>query len=365
MLDPVSWQLKSGEIIRSAQGLLDDLDGDLRLIDQTLLPEKLEYLITSDIEIIYDAIKQLKVRGAPAIGCSAGLGLAAHCRKFSGDNVKDFLAEVKRAADYLAESRPTAVNLFWALKRCLNKLAECNANSVAEYKDVLTYEALAILEQDINLCKSIGEHGVSLLKPGMGVLTHCNAGALATGDYGTALSPVYCAKEQNIPVTVYSDETRPLLQGSRLTAWELNHAGVDVVTICDNMAAQVMKEGKIDIVIVGTDRVAANGDVANKIGTYGVAILAAWHKIPFYVATPYSTIDLELEHGGLIPIEQRDPQEIRCGFGKVTAPEDIGFYNPAFDVTPNELVTGFITDRGIITPPFKEKIAELVNNGGK
>ncbi len=364
MLDPVSWQLNNGDIIRVSPQLPANLDGSLRLIDQTLLPENLEYLVTNDLEVIYDAIKQLKVRGAPAIGCAAGLGLAAHCRTLSEDSSEQFIAEVKKASDFLAGSRPTAVNLFWALNRCVKVLEHASSSNVAELKDILTLEGLAILEQDIELCRSIGQHGATLLKPGMGILTHCNAGALATGDYGTALSPVYCAAEQGVPVTVYSDETRPLLQGSRLTAWELNHSGVDVVTICDNMAAQVMKEGKIDIVIVGTDRVAANGDVANKIGTYGVAILSAWHKIPFYVATPYSTIDLELEHGGLIPIEQRDPQEIRCGFGKVTAPENVRFYNPAFDVTPHELVTGFITDRGIITPPFKEKIAELVNCGG-
>jgi methylthioribose-1-phosphate isomerase len=364
MLDPVSWQLNNGDIIRVRPQSPANLDGSLRLIDQTLLPEKLEYLVTNDLEIIYDAIKQLKVRGAPAIGCAAGLGLAAHCRTLPEDNSEQFIDAVKKAAEFLAGSRPTAVNLFWALNRCVKVLENASSSDVAALKDILTLEGLAILEQDIKLCRLIGQHGATLLKPGMGILTHCNAGALATGDYGTALSPVYCAAEQGVPVTVYSDETRPLLQGSRLTAWELNHSGVDVVTICDNMAAQVMKEGKIDIVIVGTDRVAANGDVANKIGTYGVAILAAWHKIPFYVATPYSTIDLELEHGGLIPIEQRDPQEIRCGFGKVTAPENVRFYNPAFDVTPHELVTGFITDRGIITPPFKEKIAELVNCGG-
>jgi methylthioribose-1-phosphate isomerase len=365
MLDPVSWQLKNGKVIRACPSDNVILDGALRLIDQTLLPEKFEYLVTDELEVIYNAIKQLKVRGAPAIGCAAGLGLAAYCRTFPDSDVTTFIAKVKQAADFLAESRPTAVNLFWALNRCVKVLEESSEQSVVRLKDILTLEALAILEQDIELCKSIGQHGAVLLKPGMGMLTHCNAGALATSDYGTALSPVYCAAEQGTEVTVYADETRPLLQGSRLTAWELNHAGIDVVTICDNMAAQVMKEGKIDIVIVGTDRVAANGDVANKIGTYGVAILAAWHKIPFYVATPYSTIDLDLAHGELIPIEQRDPQEIRCGFGKVTAPEEVRFYNPAFDVTPNELVTGFITDRGIITPPFKEKIAELVNCGGK
>jgi methylthioribose-1-phosphate isomerase len=211
-------------------------------------------------------------------------------------------------------------------------------------------EALAILAEDISMCASIGEHGAALLKNGMGVLTHCNAGALATSDYGTALAPIYIAKEKGVEVTVYSDETRPLLQGSRLTAWELAGAGVKVVTICDNMAAQVMREGKIDLIIVRADRVAANGDAANKIGTYGVAILAKHHNIPFYVAIPYSTIDHSLPDGAGIPIEQREPDEVRRGFGKLTAPEDVEIYNPAFDVTPNDLITGFITENGIVSP---------------
>jgi len=210
------------------------------------------------------------------------------------------------------------------------------------------------------MCHAIGRHGAGLLTPGCGVLTHCNAGALATGDYGTALAPVYAALENGIRVRVYSDETRPLLQGSRLTAWELRQAGVEVTTICDNMAAQVMREGRVRLVIVGADRIAMNGDTANKIGTYGVAILAAYHKIPFYVAAPYSTIDPELEDGSGIPIEQRDPAEVSCGMGKRTAPEGVDIYNPAFDVTPNDLITGIITEKGILRPPFEPAVAALL-----
>ena len=252
----------------------------------------------------------------------------------------DYQSKVGDLADQLAASRPTAVNLFWALDRCRKIVAE------SESPEVLLREALTILEEDIQMCQSIGKHGASLIEEGMGILTHCNAGALATGDFGTALSPMYVAHEAGRAFTVYSDETRPLLQGSRLTAWELHQSGIDVVTICDNMAAQVMKEGKIDLILVGSDRIAANGDAANKIGTYGLAILAKHHGIPFYVAAPTSTIDTSLEDGSLIPIEQRDPAEVGAADG-------VRVYNPAFDVTPNELITGIITENGLHRPPFK------------
>ncbi len=357
MLDPVTWKTLDGKTLTSEDPGAQLLPGKLRLIDQTLLPEKLEYIETNDLETIFDCIKRLVVRGAPAIGCSAALGLASVAQNFSSVTPGEFVKQVKKAAARLAESRPTAVNLFWALNRCTAKLESSELNSVAEMKLLLVKEGLAILDEDIKMCQSIGKHGSELLKDGMGVLTHCNAGALATGDYGTALSPIYVAHENGVKIKVYSDETRPLLQGSRLTAWELQRAGVDVVTICDNMAAQVMKEGKIDIVIVGADRVAANGDAANKIGTYGVAVLARHHNIPFYVAIPYSTIDMELDHGDKIPIEQRAPEEVSCGFGKRTAPENVEIYSPAFDVTPHELITGIITEKGILSPPYKEKFA--------
>jgi len=245
------------------------------------------------------------------------------------------------------------------------KLEISDENSVGNLKMMLLLEALSILEEDISMCRAIGENGVRLLKDGCGVLTHCNAGALATGDFGTALSPIYAAKEKGLTITVYSDETRPLLQGARLTAWELRKAGVKVVTICDNMAAQVMREGKVQLVIVGADRIAANGDTANKIGTYGVAILAKHHNIPFYVAAPYSTIDISLEDGSQIPIEQRNPDEITTLNGLRISPDKVDVYNPAFDVTPGELIDGIITEKGILKPPFCSSIKNFMRRKSK
>lgn len=358
MLDSVTWVDDFGHIHRSWNAELSVSAGKLRLLDQTLLPERREYLETADLECVFDAIKRLVVRGAPAIGCAAVLGLAAVIRRQEFENSTVLIDQARQVANYLASSRPTAVNLFWALKRCVELLNPKIA--VAELKDILLHEALDILSEDIEMCHAIGRNGAPLLSPGCGVLTHCNAGALATGDYGTALAPVYTALENGISVTVYSDETRPLLQGARLTAWELQQAGVDVVTICDNMAAQVMREGKINIVIVGADRIALNGDTANKIGTYALAVLADYHSIPFYVAAPYSTIDAALADGSGIPIEQRDPEEVSCGFGRRTVPRGVKIYNPAFDVTPHQLITGIITEKGIIKPPFHKGIGELL-----
>ena len=337
------------------------LPGRLRLIDQTKLPGELVYMEIDDIEDTWDAIKRLVVRGAPAIGIAAGYGLMAAAQDSQAGTPEAFLAEVEGYAEYLATSRPTAVNLFWALERCLESVraAVGDGEDVGGLKEVLFAEADAICEEDIRMCRSIGEHGVELISEGAGVLTHCNAGALATGDYGTALSPMYVAQENGLRPKVFADETRPLLQGSRLTAWELQRAGVDVTVICDNMAAVVMREGRIDLVIVGSDRIAANGDAANKIGTYGVAVLARHHDIPFYVAAPYSTIDMKLATGDEIPIEQRDPEEIANGFGRRTAPEGVSIYNPAFDVTPNDLIAGIITERGILPAPYTESIAAL------
>ncbi|OGV57871.1 MAG: S-methyl-5-thioribose-1-phosphate isomerase [Lentisphaerae bacterium GWF2_50_93] len=339
------------------------LPGKLRLIDQTLLPERLIYVETDDRQEIFDYIKRLVVRGAPAIGCAAALGLAAVSQHSKSKKTSEFLREIRKTADYLASSRPTAVNLSWALNRSVSAVESSVANGtgdVEKLKEILLQEALEIVSEDIEMCKSIGRNGAKLLKNGMGVLTHCNAGALATADYGTALSPVYTAHEKGVKIRVYSDETRPLLQGSRLTAWELKRTGVDVTTICDNMAAQVMREGKIDIVIVGADRIAANGDAANKIGTYGVAILAKYHKIPFYIAAPYSTVDISIKEGKGIPIEERHGDEIRRGFGRLTAPSDVPVYNPAFDVTPHELITGIITEKGIISKPFITNIKKML-----
>lgn len=349
MLETVRWITVDGRVISGPEEG-DLLPGKLQIIDQTLLPEELTYLELDDLDEIVEAIKRLSVRGAPAIGCAAALGLAAVVQHLTDSET--FLIDVKAISEKLAASRPTAVNLFWALDRCERKTSHFAKCDVEVIKEELVKEALCILEEDIGMCQSIGGHGAPLIKEGMGILTHCNAGALATGDFGTALSPMYVAHEEGRKFTVYSDETRPLLQGSRLTAWELDQAGVDVVTICDNMAAQVMKEGKIDLIIVGSDRIAANGDAANKIGTYGLAVLAKHHGIPFYVAAPTSTIDTSLEHGDLIPIENRDPEEVRNFGARRTAPKSVTVYNPAFDVTPNELIAGIITEDGIHRPPF-------------
>jgi len=332
------------------------LPGKLKIIDQTRLPEELIFLETDSIDDVYIYIKRLAVRGAPAIGCAASLGLAAACQNLNSKSRNEFIIEAEEFATFLAKSRPTAVNLFWALEKSISMLKNSTENNVQKLKELMVVEGLKILNQDIEMCKSIGKHGAALLKDGDVVLTHCNAGALATGDYGTALSPIYVAKENGIKISVYSDETRPLLQGSRLTAWELKRAGIEVTTICDNMAAQVMREGKINIVITGADRIAGNGDAANKIGTYGVAILAKYHNIPFYIAAPHSTIDTKIINGTHIPIEKREPDEIRRGFGKLTAPADVNVYNPAFDVTPNELISGIITEDGILRPPYTESI---------
>jgi methylthioribose-1-phosphate isomerase len=270
--------------------------------------------------------------------------------------------EVEKVADYLATSRPTAVNLFWALDRMKRRAAELAADgrwTVPEAKQALLREALAIQSEDEETCRLIGVHALSLFEDGMSVLTHCNAGGLATAKYGTALAPFYLAKEQGIELKVFADETRPVLQGARLTAFELQQAGVDVTLICDNMAGMVMQKGWVQAVIVGTDRVAANGDVANKIGTYSVAVLAKAHGIPFYVACPLSTIDLTTPTGAEIPIEERHEDEVTQGFGKRTAPDGVKVYNPAFDVTPNEYVTAIITEKGIVRAPFSENLQKL------
>ena len=313
--------------------------GYLDIIDQTLLPQEQKRLRLETPEAVYEAIKQLRVRGAPAIGCSAAIGLAVCAQRFEVTTPQAHLKNIRACAAYLDSSRPTAVNLSWALKRCV---AAVTAPTVAEMNQQLLDEALAITAEDIQLCEAIGNAGKVLLKEGMGVLTHCNAGALATAGMGTALAPVYAALRSGVRVKVFSDETRPLLQGARLTAWELAVSGVDVTTICDSMAAQVMGEGRVQLVIVGADRVARNGDTANKIGTRQLAIAANYYKVPFYVALPFSTIDRTLASGKDIPIELRSSDEIfHCEGAKV--------YNPAFDVTPRELITGFITERGILT----------------
>jgi len=338
-------------------------DTHLDLLDQRLLPEQIVMLPLTTVEQVWEAIRHLAVRGAPAIGIAAAYGVAIAARALKTVEPAAWLQEVLKAAEYLATSRPTAVNLFWALdrmKRCAE--AAATADSTLEGRNALLLEeAHRIQAEDEEVCRLIGEHALTLFEDGMGVLTHCNAGGLATAKYGTALAPFYLAKEQGMHLKVFADETRPVLQGARLTAFELQQAGVDVTLICDNMAGYVMSKGWIQAVIVGTDRVAANGDVANKIGTYSVAVLAKAHNIPFYVASPLSTIDLNTASGADIPIEERPDTEITEGFGKRTAPQDIKVFNPAFDVTPNEYVTAIITEKGIIQPPFHVNLPKLFN----
>ncbi|HMF15116.1 MAG TPA: S-methyl-5-thioribose-1-phosphate isomerase [Gemmataceae bacterium] len=337
------------------------LDGFVRLIDQTLLPVQVEYRACRSVEEIWEAIRVLRVRGAPAIGVAAAMGVVLGMQSFADRSRGAYARRLQEVTDYLRTSRPTAVNLFWALDRMQRRVkGRTEELRAEELTQLLLKEALAIEEEDRQTCRSIGRIGAALIGEGQGVLTHCNAGGLATADYGTALAVMFAAAEQGRRFHVFADETRPLLQGARLTAWELQQRGIDVTLICDNVAAQVMREKRIQLVVVGADRIAANGDTANKIGTYGVAILAAAHDIPFYVAAPTSTFDLSLLNGSAIPIEQRDSHEVTHGFGKQTAPEGIQVYNPAFDVTPNRLISGIVTEHGLIQPVNAENVRALV-----
>ena len=328
----------------------------LRLIDQTLLPEEYKFITCRDVNTVAEAIVSLRVRGAPAIGVSAAYGVVIAAQEAIARDA-DFDRYVAESIQKLAQTRPTAVNLFWALDRQEKVLAKAASHSPAEKRDRLLKEAHEIFEDDKRICRQIGRHGAELLSPQATVLTHCNAGGLATADYGTALAVVYAAVEAGKQVAVYADETRPLLQGSRLTAWELNQSGVDVTVICDSMAAAVLREKNIDSIVVGADRIAKNGDVANKIGTYGLAILAKAHQVPFYVAAPLSTIDMKCDTGAQIPIEERETEEITHGMGRQTAPNGIRVYNPAFDVTPNHLVTAIIAEKGVAKGNYSEIFA--------
>ncbi len=340
---------------------IECIDKNVKLIDQTKLPLEILAININNIEEMYDAIKALKIRGAPAIGIAAAFGLYIGIRDFPDNgSVNDFMYLFNKSSDYLAKSRPTAVNLTWALKRVKEKIQPLiNTSSIYEIKNLILNEAQLILDEDIKACRAIGENGFEILKNYNTLLTHCNAGGLATAEFGTALAPIYIAKENNKVFHVYADETRPLLQGARITALELKEAGIPVTLICDSMAAFVMSQGKIDAVIVGADRIAANGDVANKIGTYSVALAAKAHNIPFFVAAPFSTFDLSLKTGKNIPIEERDEKEITCGFGLQTGPDNIDIFNPAFDITPNELVTAIITEKKVLNQPYKEEISSL------
>lgn len=321
----------------------DAADGFVRLIDQTLLPVEFRRVDLRDVPHVFEAIRSLRVRGAPAIGVAAAYGAVLGARSRPETRIA-----LHAATDALRGSRPTAVNLFWALDRMDKVARDWPGPDGPDLVRRLLDEAVAIAEEDRAMCRAIGRHGAALVVDGESLLTHCNAGGLATADYGTALAVIFTAHESGKRVHVFVDETRPLLQGSRLTAWELQRRGVPCTLICDSMAAQVMKEGRVQRVVVGADRIAANGDAANKIGTYGVAVLAHAHGIPFYVAAPSSTFDLTLADGSKIPIEERDPREITHGFGRQTAPEGVGVYNPAFDVTPARLIAGIITEHGVI-----------------
>ncbi len=324
------------------------------ILDQTCLPESEVYVSLSSVEEVWDAIYRLKVRGAPAIGIAAAYGIYVCSRQITADTYEGFYNEFLRIKNYLASSRPTAVNLVAALNRMEKVVAVHPMKSVLEVIQLLRAESEAIRAEDAAACRKIGENGLSLLRPKMGILTHCNAGHLAVSEYGTALAPVYLGEERGYSFKVFADETRPLLQGARLTAYELQKAGVDVTLICDNMVSAVMRKGWVQAVVVGCDRVAANGDTANKIGTSGVAILARYYGIPFYVLGPTSTIDPNCPDGDSIVIEERNPEEITdMWYASRMAPEGVKAYNPAFDVTPHDLITAIITEKGIVYPPFR------------
>jgi methylthioribose-1-phosphate isomerase len=322
----------------------------VRFIDQTLLPDKVEYIVTDDYRVLKDAIYRLAVRGAPAIGVAGAYGVVIGAYSLRELDIDAFRAKLRGIMEDLRGTRPTAVNLAWAIDR-LARLLEQH-HTVEQLQQRLLSEALKIHQEDEEMCRRIGEHGSELLKDGMTVLTHCNAGSLATGGMGTALAPIYVAQEQGKKIRVFADETRPLLQGARLTSWELMQNGVEVTLICDNMAAVVMRNGWVDAVLVGADRIAANGDAANKIGTYTVALVAKHHRIPFYVAAPTSTVDPTLASGAEIPIEERSGEEVAGFRGCRTAPPGIKVYNPAFDVTPHEWIAAIITEKGVHYPPY-------------
>ena len=332
---------------------------ELIVLDQTRLPGEEKYLKLETKEDVYVAIKKLRVRGAPAIGIAAAFGLYTATRDSEAKTVEEFLVEVKATAEYLKKARPTAVNLAWALDRLVQSI-EGSTGSVAAAKKTLLAEARLIRQEDEDACYHMGEFGLSLLKPGMGILTHCNAGTLATAKYGTSLAPLYLGQERGYDFHVFADETSPVLQGSRLTAFELSKANIDVTLICDSMANQVMKNGWVDAVVVGCDRMAANGDGANKIGTNGLAILAKEYNIPFYMFVPTSSLDLDTPTGDDIEIELRDGEEIyKMWYEKPMAPEGIKTYNPSFDVTPAEYITAIVTEKGIVRPPFSENLKKI------
>lgn len=334
----------------------------IHIIDQTLLPSEYKILEIKDIPSLAEAIYMLRVRGAPAIGIAAGMGVALAAKNYTGSKIEELNEIVQNAIQVLSKTRPTAVNLFWALDRMEKKFESLSAQSVPQIQNELIIEAQNILKEDKEICRQMGRNGAELLPENGTVLTHCNAGGLATADYGTALGVIYAAVESGKNVHVFADETRPLLQGARLTAWELRQSNIPVTVICDNMAGVVMQQGKVDCVIVGADRIAANGDAANKIGTYALAVLAEKHNIPFYVVAPISTFDFDLESGKDIPIEERNREEIIRPFNHQIAPEDVDVYNPAFDVTPHEFITAIVTERGVVKNPHTKSLSIFYDN---
>jgi len=343
------------------------VDGHLELIDQRKLPGELVTIRCRSVEQLHEAIRTLAVRGAPAIGVAAGYGLVLGLQSVADRaGPQAALKALADACEYLAGSRPTAVNLFWALRRVRDKTEQTAAAgaNVGELRQTVLAEANAIYHEDVEMCRRIGANGERFITDGMGVLTHCNAGALATAGQGTALLVLFEAHKKGKRFRVYADETRPLLQGARLTAWELKQAGIDVTVICDNMAGWLMKQGKVNAVITGADRIAANGDTANKIGTYSLSILAREHRIPFYVAAPSSTFDLSIRSGADIPIEQRSAEEVvrPCGMAMPMVPDGVGVYNPAFDVTEARDITAIITERGVIERPNAERIVKHLSS---
>ncbi len=333
-----------------------------RIIDQTKLPGRLVYIDCNNVKRMWWAIKRLQVRGAPAIGVAAAFGVLLGIKNFRDNDKKKFIKHFNDTCDYLSTARPTAVNLFNMLDEMRAVVREHPEAEVVILKRLLFHRAMQIFEEDRRVCRTMGRHGAKLIKNGMRLLTVCNAGALATVDYGTAEGVMYAAKEAGKKFSVYTCETRPLLQGARLTAWELKREKIDVTVICDNMAATLMKQGKVDIIFTGADRIAANGDTANKIGTYMLAVLAKHHNIPFYPVAPRSSFDLKIQTGAQIPIEERKNEEVAYFAGVPTTPKGVKVYNPAFDVTPNELITGIVTEYGIINPPLGENIKRILKD---
>ncbi len=331
----------------------------VRILDQRRLPQGVRYLDCRDVASVGRAIRSMAIRGAPAIGVAAAMGIALAAKKTRSHQPGAFLKSLNDACNAMRETRPTAVNLFWAVGRMKEIIDEVHTRGVDRTKERLVKEALRILEEDIEINRKIGMYGKRLIKEGDGVLTHCNAGALATGGYGTALGVIYAARDEGKKFHVFVDETRPLLQGCRLTAWELLREKIPATVITDSMAGALMMKGKINLVVVGADRIAGNGDTANKIGTYGVAVLSKWHDIPFYVAAPTSTLDLKLTSGSDIPIEERDIREVTHFRGVPVAPRGARAFNPAFDVTPGSLIHGIITEKGVIRKPFERNLKRI------